>query len=95
MGTKAETHRGCAVRPHPGINMSSFSAEGLPGLLMAITIIFMFVYIFVPATVGAVLLGVWAIVAGVAAIAYARSERRDREEAERIMQAWSELLRKP
>jgi uncharacterized membrane protein HdeD (DUF308 family) len=74
--------------------MSNFSAEGLPGLLMAITIIFMFIEIFVPTTVGAVLLGVWAITMGVAAIGYVRAQRHDREQAERIEQAWRDLLGK-
>jgi cadmium resistance protein CadD (predicted permease) len=82
------------VRLHPGINMSSFSAEGLPGLLMAITIVFMFIEIFVPATVGAVLLGLWAITMGIAASVYVRAQRRDREDAERIEQAWRDLLGK-
>ena len=79
------------MKSHPGINMSSFSVDGLPGLLMAITIVFMGVGMFVPAVVGAVLLPIWVITAGGAAIWYTRAQKRDNRNSERIARAWREL----
>ena len=74
------------MKPHPGINMSSFSVgDGLPGLVFAIFAVFASIYIFVPEGVGEALLVPFVLVVGLAIFLYLRSERKDTESSVEIL----------
>jgi hypothetical protein len=79
--------------PHLGINsanMASEGLEGLPGLIMAIAFVFLFLSLFMPRNADW-MLGVFIVVEVGAAALYVRSNRRNREAAEKAWQAFHEL----
>jgi hypothetical protein len=80
------------MKPHRGINSASVTGEGLaglPGLIIAIAFVFLFLSIFLPRDANWILGVFFAVEVGAAAL-YVRGMRRDREAAER---AYNELHR--
>ena len=81
------------MRPHRGINTASVAGEGfegLPGLIMAIAFVFLFVSIFLPRDADW-MLGVFIAVEVGAAVLYIRAARRDKEAAEQTFKALHEI----
>jgi len=75
------------MKLHRGINTSSIAGEGLeglPGLLITIAFVFMFVYIFLPRKTSDWLLVLFLAVEIGAAILYILADRRNRKESDRL-----------
>ncbi len=75
------------MKLHRGINTSSIAGEGLeglPGLLITIAFVFMFVYIFLPRKTSDWLLVLFLAVETGAAILYILADRHNRKESERL-----------
>jgi len=74
---------------HRGINTSSIAGdglEGLPGLLIAIAFVFIFICIFLPRNASNWLVVFFMLVEIGAAISYILIDRRNRKESERLIQ---------
>ena len=81
------------MNPHRGINTASIASEGfegLPGLIMAIAFVFLFISIFLPRDADW-MLGVFIAVEVGAAVLYIRAARRDKEAAEQTYIALHEI----
>jgi hypothetical protein len=88
-----EPRTDASMKPHRGINSASVAGEGLdglPGLLIAIAFIFMFLSIFLPRDNQWFLVLFVAVEAGAAAL-YIRGARRDRRDAARARRALHEI----
>ncbi len=75
------------MKLHRGINTSSIAGEGLeglPGLLITIAFVFMFVGIFLPRKSGDWLLALFLSAEIGAAILYILADRHNRKESERL-----------
>lgn len=82
------------MKLHRGINTSSIAGEGLeglPGLLIAIAFVFIFMGIFIPRNATTWLLVIFFLVEGIATAAYLASERRARREARELQQQFHRL----
>jgi len=82
------------MKPHRGINTTSIAGDGLedlPGVLIVIAFVFIFMGIFIPAHASDWLVVIFFLVEGVAAVVFIVSQRHERRATQLLQQQFHRL----
>ena len=82
------------MKLHRGINTTSIAGQGLedlPGLIVAIAFVFIFMGIFLPRNASNWILVLFFLVEGIACAAYVISQKRERKAAQKVQQDFHRL----